>query len=69
MSKKHRLTWSVHVDNEYKHINIMPDNDLDEHVHDFCWCEPRVEEQSGWITFVHRSTDRREFFEEQETLH
>lgn len=56
-------TWTVVSDDEYQHQNIMPNNDLKEHVEDFCWCEPRVEMENGWVIFVHNSLDGREFYE------
>lgn len=47
-----------------KMINILPINDLQEHVEDTtCSCNPSIIEESGELTVIHNSFDGREGLE------
>lgn len=41
-------------------INVVPLNDIEEHVEDTtCWCVPTIEESNGEIIVIHNAFDGR----------
>jgi hypothetical protein len=46
-------------------INVLPVNDLKEHVEaTHCWCNPRVEIENDEMIVIHNSLDKREIVEQ-----
>jgi len=46
-------------------INVLPVNDLKEHVENTtCWCNPKVEIVNGEMLVIHNSKDGREYLEQ-----
>jgi hypothetical protein len=41
-------------------INVIPINDIEEHIEDTtCWCVPTIEESNGTIIVIHNAFDGR----------
>lgn len=47
-------------------INVIPINDIEEHVEDTtCWCCPKIEEQCGELIVIHNAFDGRTINEQK----
>lgn len=50
-------------------INIIPINDIKEHIeYPCCDCDPKIIEENGEEIIIHNSYDRREVIEESERI-